>query len=344
MKIKWEDLLRSNGVPYVTTGANVARGHVNVRCPFCGPADPSHHMGIRLEDGAWGCYRDPGHRGRSATRLLVALLRCSVEDARKLTTSDALVTDMGKLTEKLRALDSSSKQAPAEEVSWPSEFRRFEDGPGKYEKPLHQYLVRRGFDFPFNLADRYDFRWALGGRWDKRIILPLDDGFSMVGWTGRHIGDASIRYLTSGPVGDMLFNARDVLQGGRVLVIVEGPFDALKLDYYGAKHGVRSIALLGLTVARAKMQRVLACMDRYEQTYYMLDAGAERTKIELGSILGPRGARPLDVPYGKKDPGELDKQEVLDLVAALTGRKVILAKHARRDYERKASPRRPDEA
>src|SRR6185503_11264139 len=37
----WEHTLSQHGVPYATRGPNVARGAIAVKCPFCGPADPS---------------------------------------------------------------------------------------------------------------------------------------------------------------------------------------------------------------------------------------------------------------------------------------------------------------
>ena len=50
----WIDLIQKK-IPYVTTGPNVARGHFAIKCPFCGEADPSEHLGIEESTGRWGC-------------------------------------------------------------------------------------------------------------------------------------------------------------------------------------------------------------------------------------------------------------------------------------------------
>ena len=37
----WRELLDEQRIAYIERGANVKRGEVNIRCPFCGAADPS---------------------------------------------------------------------------------------------------------------------------------------------------------------------------------------------------------------------------------------------------------------------------------------------------------------
>lgn len=318
MKFNWENFLRGHGIHYVSQGANVAKGHVNIRCPFCGSADPSQHMGIRLSDGAWACYRNPEHRSRNVPKLVRALLRCTFDEAKQLVQGLQLEgADVASLADKLHALDARVVDAEPKEERWPEEFKAFTERPNKYERRFHNYLEGRGFNKPYELAHAYDLRWALGGRFGDRVIAPLDDGFKMVGWTGRHVGSSKLRYCTYGDVGTLLFNLRKCLQGGRVLVIVEGPFDALKLDYYGSPYGLRAVAMLGLTFAARKLRRAAAAMQRFDATYVLLDRAAESVQLGLLSHLGPFGCRPLALPKGVKDPGELDRAGVLEYVSRL---------------------------
>src|SRR3990170_3506093 len=67
-----ESALKSKRILYLDSGSNVSRGNINICCPFC-PDDPSYHLGINLETGYWGCWRDSGHRGVTLKRLFKAL-------------------------------------------------------------------------------------------------------------------------------------------------------------------------------------------------------------------------------------------------------------------------------
>jgi hypothetical protein len=318
LKFNWESFLKGHGVHYVTQGSNVAKGHVNIRCPFCGSGDPSQHMGIRLSDGAWACYRNPEHRSRNVPKLVRALLRCSYDEAKQIVNGLQLEgSDVASLADKLHALDARVVTAEPKEVQWPPEFKPFSEEPNRFEKRFHHYVESRGFPKPYEVAHTYDLRWALGGRFGERVLFPLDDGFKMVGWTGRHIGKSKLRYNTEGDGASLLFNLRQCLQGGRVLIVVEGPFDALKLDYYGSPYGLRAVAMLGLTFAARKLRRVAAAMKRFDATYVLLDREAESVQLGLLSHLGPFGCKPLALPPGVKDPGELTRAGVLDYVSRL---------------------------
>ena len=69
--------LDHNRIPYRTNGPNCAKGHVVIKCPFCGDEDPSEHLGIQLSTGYWGCWRNSSHRGRRPHRLIMRLLGCN---------------------------------------------------------------------------------------------------------------------------------------------------------------------------------------------------------------------------------------------------------------------------
>ncbi len=41
MSFDWVDFLERHGIEYVTSSPNIGRGEVGVKCPYCGPGDPS---------------------------------------------------------------------------------------------------------------------------------------------------------------------------------------------------------------------------------------------------------------------------------------------------------------
>ena len=81
----WVEFLQKHNIEYVTQGSNVAHGNVNIKCPMCGPRDPSHHMGIAIDGAGWSCWRNPQHRGRSPVYLVALLAHVSVTRAREKT-------------------------------------------------------------------------------------------------------------------------------------------------------------------------------------------------------------------------------------------------------------------
>ncbi|KKM00724.1 hypothetical protein LCGC14_1801600, partial [marine sediment metagenome] len=80
-------------IEYATTGSNVAKGNVNVKCPMCGMADKSEHMGIKLSNGIWGCWRNKAHRGSNLAYLLQSLLEISYTEAKRLVGDDVTKVD-----------------------------------------------------------------------------------------------------------------------------------------------------------------------------------------------------------------------------------------------------------
>jgi hypothetical protein len=81
----WQTFLREHRIAFITQGANVKRGELNIKCPFCGSADPSQHMGLNLDTGWYSCWRNRAqHSGKSPVRLIMALLRVPYHRAREL--------------------------------------------------------------------------------------------------------------------------------------------------------------------------------------------------------------------------------------------------------------------
>src|SRR5262245_59631880 len=85
----WPQFLTRNRIPFVTEGKNTPRGSIGIKCPFCGVADPSEHMVIRLSGKGWRCWRDQSHSGSSPERLIQALIHCSLAAALELVSLEA---------------------------------------------------------------------------------------------------------------------------------------------------------------------------------------------------------------------------------------------------------------
>lgn len=335
----WSTFCKQSGVPFVESGASTAKGNIYIHCPFCGAADKSHHMGLSLsiKQPYWGCWRDPTHRGVAPQRLLVALLSCSWEEATK------IVKELGGETAEdydailRRFIDAAEPKAEPIVVKkraliLPTEFKRL-DNASSYSLPYKRYLSRRGFDDAAKVSTRFDLRYCLRGPFGGRLIIPIYHKEKLVSWTARDVtGKSTLRYRTLGTdaencaktgYGPALSNLADVVYNGdratrralsgkaRTLVVCEGPFDAIKVDWLGRSVGVSAVALFGST-KRAQVLELLSIVEQgYESVVVALDADALKNAIHLVDML--RGllncsVRRLALPDGVKDPGDLSER------------------------------------
>lgn len=324
----WIPFFQQYRIEFVTRGSNVAVGHVNIKCPFCGPADPSHHMGVQLSTGFWGCWRNTRHRGRAPQSLVAALLRVSWHDADSIVDSarrPAASGDWDDMKRRLLVMSSSVKDAPIQAltfdpVSVPRHFFFLDAASPARASRFLKYLVdERSFCHPREVAACYRLMGTLLGPFKFRLIFPIMMYGQMVGWTGRAITHSQIRYkaFPSGPMmRQMLFNYDNAAAGGHILVVVEGPVDALKVDYYGAEHGIRSIALLGTAVTPTRAGLIMELAERYDLVLLLLDPTAKSQALDAQSMLPASNLIRRDLTQAE-DPGELAPDQVVPVIKEL---------------------------
>lgn len=335
-KFNWEAFLAQRGINFVKSGPNVGRGNINIRCPFCGDSDPSEHLGIGPQ--GWGCLRNAAHRGRSPIRLLQQILRCTVEEARRLAgVAEQLTPTTDALAESFRALagvgagEVTPHNGPLKLLP---EFKPLLNG-SVFAQAFVEYLRQRGFrDAQISwLAHNYELCYATKGLYAYRIIIPIYDRYStLLSWTARSISaDAQPRYRTlrvsgndGGPIANLAANATILglpllwrAENPRVLLLCEGPFDALKITAFGQTLGVYATALFGLNVYPTQVELIQQLSGRFDKVYLLLDEGTEFQRLRLLDTLSPVGVIPLAVPYDRKDPGELTGAEVVNLCMSL---------------------------
>lgn len=318
--IDWRALLVQEGIPFIERGPNVSRGEINIQCPMCGSADPSQHMGLNLETGWWSCWRNrAAHSGKSPLRLLMVLLRVPYWRAREIAGLGEDYTDPEGFTALAARVLGREK---AGQVGAPA-LNRFLRFPGEFA-PLtgasawrhREYLRFRGFEDVETLEFEYDLMHAKSGEWRDRVIIPYQVGGQMVTWTGRAIAPAQIRYRDLSvdesllPPKHTLYNYDCIAEGGDALVIVEGPIDALKIDYYGKSFGVRAVALSTNSVSEDQIFMLQEAEGQFGRLYVMMDNSSTLSRIDgmklrqqLGFI---EGIRVTPVPYGLKDAGEMN--------------------------------------
>ena len=312
----WVAFLEAHHIGYVTSGPNTRRGQISIRCPWCGDDDPSEHLSISLAKDAFGCWRNAQHAGRKPYSLVAALLGCSFGQARVIVTqySTADPASFGEAITALGGTPEAPQQAQVAPEGLPPDFRPIK--PTGLTSRFWRYLENRGFNDIGTLIEQYDLLCCQHGRFKDRLIIPLYSKRQLIGWTARAI-QATVnapRYLTSSAaVKSMIFNEDELAEGGKTLFITEGPFDALKVDYYGCVDGTRATCLFGVNPTPAQIASLRAVAPKFNHVKILFDDGAFDAAMQLSEWLPPY-VRMTALPPGVKDPGTLTKQQVISLI------------------------------
>ena len=301
------------------------RGWLDIWCPFCG-GPGTHHIGINVDIGIYHCWHDASHAGKSARRLVAAILGCSAAEAARIvgepdTAYEA--TDDTFAAESLRRLGMVSQPTtrPVGDLNFLPEF-----GPMRRAGPCralaYPYLEGRGYNEAAVgwLAGRYGLMFAPRGAFAYRIIVPVIVAGRLVNWTGRTVArsdplrykslssDASRAAAQGLPaarlnIKDTLLDIDSLSRGGSVLVLTEGPFDAMRVSYLGRRAGVSATCLFGKLATPAQVGMVAGLSRRYDRVIALLDRDAS-----FDAFLGlPEylGVTSVSLPRGVKDPAEL---------------------------------------
>lgn len=329
-------MLHKHRVPFITSGKNVKRGHLNIRCVFCGSGDPSYHMGIDPQTSEWACWRNAEHRGKSPVRLLMRLLSIGYSDAREICglSDDYIDPDgFGAFMNKLRAPVEESTD-DAKTLALPDDFMAI--GAGHRSRYHLRYLV--GVDRKFLpsevplVVNQYGLGCSLDPKWRDRIIMPYYEDGRLVAWTARAITRAAeIRYKDLSideslvPIKHTLFNAPAMYRKACGLLIHEGPFDAVKADFHGRRLRIRSVALSTATISDQQVYRIAEHAQNFDWIGVCLDQSSQLEALvsskmvaKLGHMKTPVRAIKLPAHWKSKDFGGASTTECVSFLNDLS--------------------------
>jgi len=322
LMIDWQMFFDRHGIEYVRSGPNVASGNVNIRCPFCGPNDPSHHMGVSLYGKGWGCWREKEHRGKSHARLIQALLGCTFDEAARMVGSDRHLPDdfQSQVQTYLGGVTPEKKK----QIELPAEFKPINSKLPSARPFIHYLVDRRGHTLSEvdEMYERFDIRYCTRGPYKGRVVFPIYFEGKLVTWTGRTIYKNTDRYKTLSvdvpkaeregldPALESTTNLLlwwDMLprRTANTICIVEGPFDALKVMLLGRSIGVDATCLFTMHASDDQLSLLHELLASYARQCLLLDRGALASGLRLKSQLCASDIELKQLPSSLKDPGEL---------------------------------------
>ncbi len=325
MFFDFEHFCQQNRITYISHGVNVKANEINISCPFCAETsdpDPSCHCGVDSERGVFSCWRNTSHRGKKLHRLLMKLLRCSFAQAQQIlglpvwTTPPSIFKQFDEDAEKL--FHDEVVEIP--QLEFFKDFRTF-GTKFHHEKDFVNYLISR--DFSKNdivkVATQYNLRWAVSGPFRQRIIFPNYYDQQLINWTARSIVTTPVRYRALSETEGAMVSIKKSLyqwdslieQPTRCVVVMEGPLDAIKLDFYGKKFGFRGTCLYNKQTTVEQQSLIIALSDVFDEVILWLDDDAlEDAERLISQCTGLVDLTLAKVNPGIHDAGELNWQEI----------------------------------
>lgn len=327
----WPQFLTTHNIEYVTHGANLSKGNIGIKCPFCGPADKSQHMNISIKGKGWGCWRDPDHRGMSNARLIQALINCSWSEARALAGSKEEVKLDNESLEAEYAQIYRDQWKPFAALKPPRTWKPLHNATGLTAKLIFNYLHddRRYTNTDANiLAKRYDLQYTHTHGWSNRIIFPIKNvDYQLVNYTGRTIGKRAVnRYkMMDGSEAprrmsqSLLDLPRLARTQGKVLACVEGPFDAVRVSWLGETFGIYATCSFTASISEQQAVALRTLSKNFERTVILFDSAATLAASAAREMIGRHFVDIESIPDDVKDPDDLNPQQLLELCKQLAG-------------------------
>lgn len=234
---------------------NVDKAHLNStkqvvgNCPWC---SKSGHFYVDSESGHYICFACE-EKGKGLVGLLAHVEGITESEARKFMLRNAVQSRRKHTPKSLRfkieTMVQDSYDPPDVDYPLPDEFISvWKNGKWRFPKYLKNRKIRG------ETAKKWGLGCAMGGRYAGRVIIPVrcPNGHS---FTARDVtGKQEPRYLNpAGADHSRLLLGWEFCKYGADLVLVEGPFDAIKMW----QHGFSTMALMGKVLHSEQLSMLL---------------------------------------------------------------------------------------
>jgi hypothetical protein len=321
-RFDFRQFLVQHRIEFIDRGVNVKKNEINIKCPFC-IDDPSYHLGVDEDRQVYSCWRSFSHRGR-LTKLIMVLARCSYRAACELLGQRQIWFDKSEYSAFMDDPEGFFNDEKADDsiLSLPKEFHEAHKGlPKRFEDYLvdDRGFLRRSLK---EFCERYDLHYCVQGQYSSRLVIPVRLREDLLTYTCRSIVPTKMRYLTLSEsdgavdsIKELVLNF-DVVEGN-ILFIVEGPFDALKLDFFGRKYGAGAVCLFGKNIKGNQALLIGELSEYFEKVVVLLDSSEYDSSIKVQQALSFIQKEVLigELPDEVQDPGDLSFLQIKKLVA-----------------------------
>ena len=266
------------------------KGWLGLNCPWCG--DSLYHLGYNAQYGVFHCWRC----GKVPfIKTLSELLGIDWNEARRIAMrAYSRIADDGVITN--RKIN----------FKLPDSFRPL----GFHHR---DYLRSRGLD-----DVEVESKWGLlgsyqGSEYGERIVCPVKFKHRMVSWVARDITGRSPAKVISCPADKEFIPAKSLLYGydlaiGNTVVVVEGPFDAMKF-------GPGAVATLGVSFTLNQVEllqgfrNIFILYDSVIKDGVETEKDASRKAHRLGDMLSVN-CNVWILDGFSCDPGDMSKRQI----------------------------------
>jgi len=188
-------------------------------------------------------------------------------------------------------------------IKLPEECKNINDYYGIIN-PYKNYLLSRGINN--RLIEKYNIKFCDTGQYKNRVIIP---SFNVDGnidyFIARSIYKTGRKYLNPNEdKNNIIFNEL-FINWKTPIIIVEGVFDAIKVDY-------NCIPLLGSSLEQSLIQTKI--MANKPNIYMMLDDDAYNKQLDMINKFIEWDIEVNNVKINKKDPGSMSKSQIFNSI------------------------------
>lgn len=268
-------------------------GEVNLDCPFCGAKQKFYINALTKLNLCWKC-------GWRSDLLDFIMELNGIQRHEAITIVMQNQTRFRRLNEVL-----AERQKTLPTIEYPPSFELLSFPVTERNRRYWQYLEKR--EVLPSVALEYGLGFCAAGPYQRRIVVPVFWDKRLVSWVARSLSN-KVQKTKLTPPGNKqshyLLNL-DRLWGMEELVLVEGPFDMLKIPKL-------SVASFGKKVSRTQVN--LLTQSGANRIVIAYDDDAVKETWKTAKILSERfEVRVVDMPPGR-DPGNLPEAEVKYLI------------------------------
>lgn len=271
-------------------------GWVNVECPFC-TGHSGYHLGYNEEEDYFYCWRCGWH---SMSEVLFTLTHTSPKKLLEEYSGSSSVLKHPSIQKKQHELPSNIVPITKNSIYYRYLAKRFSN-PDYIVKTWN--LMGTG---PVSLLDGIDYK--------LRILIPIYWEGEMVSFTSRDVtGKTELRYLTCPRSREKIHHKTIIYRHPSYKekegICVEGPFDVWKL-------GKIAFCTFGIGFTNQQIRTIAKLYTKVGVLFDNEDKAQEKARL-LVSELKFRGVNAylLPLPRNRKDPGELQEDEVLQIIS-----------------------------